>query len=150
MKKTLYVHRKLINGKEFVRWAKRQGFKNILDADDLHVTIAFSKKQIDWTNLTPKKNTLKLMGGTRSVIPLGNEGAVVLKFASNKLQEGWQYYIDHGASWDWDSYKPHVSITYDGTDVDLKKVKPFTGDMFFGPEIMKEVDLEWKSKVKKS
>ena len=150
MKKTLYVHRKLINGKEFVRWAKRQGFKNILDADDLHVTIAFSKKQIDWTNLTPKKNTLKLMGGTRSVIPLGNEGAVVLKFTSNKLQEGWQYYIDHGASWDWDSYKPHVSITYDGTEVDLKKVKPFTGDMIFGPEIMKEVDLEWKGKVKKS
>lgn len=148
MKKTLYVYRPLLNGKDFFKWAKKQGFKNILEPKDLHVTIAFSKKDVDWSKIEPKTNSLKISGGNRVVAPLGNEGAIVLKFQSQKLSENWQYYINKGASWDWESYQPHISITYDGSDLPLNKIKPFSGELIFGPEKMKELDLDWKSKIK--
>lgn len=151
MKKTLYVHRKLLNGDEFIDWAKSQGFKNTLEPNDLHATIAFSRKELDWDDLTPEHflNKVRIKGGKRTVRPLGNEGAVVLKFESPMLTKEWNYYISNGASWDWESYQPHVSITYDGADVNLKDVEPYKGELVFGPHVMKELDLNWKDKLKK-
>jgi len=46
LKKTLYVDRKLINGDEFIEWANSQGFTKTLEPNDLHATIAFSKKNL--------------------------------------------------------------------------------------------------------
>jgi hypothetical protein len=151
LKKTLYVHRKLINGDEFIDWAKSQGFTKTLEPNDLHATIAFSKKELDWNNLTPEHflNKVRIKGGKRSVVPLGNEGAIVLKFESPMLTREWNYYISNGASWDWESYQPHVSITYKDPDVDLSKVTPYKGELLFGPHVMKELDLNWKEKVMK-
>ena len=145
--KTLYVHRSLINAEHFIKWAKDQGFEKTLDPEDLHVTIAFSKKEVDWSKWEPKNNNITVTGWERKVGPLGDEGAVVLHFESPSLQDRWKEFKDGGCSWDWDGYKPHVSITYKGNDIDLSKVNPYNGPLIFGPEEFKEVDLNWKDKV---
>lgn len=147
MKKTLYVHKKLLNTREFLEWAKSQGFENTLEAKDLHCTIAFSKKEVEWSTIEKDRNSLRVKGGQRSVVPLGDMGAVVLKFQSDKLTERWEYYKERGCSFDYESYTPHVTITYRGVGkVDLSKVRPYHGPLEFGPEIMKEVDLDWHKK----
>lgn len=148
MKKTLYVHKKLLNGKDFVDWAKKQGFTSVLDAKDLHCTIMFSKKEVEWSTIEKDRTSLRVKGGKRTVEPLGNEGAIVLKFQSDKLKERWQYYLDRGCSFDYDDFTPHVTITYNGTDLDLSNVQPYHGPLEFGPEIMKEVDLNWHKNKK--
>jgi hypothetical protein len=148
MKKTLYVHRPLLNGNDIIKWAKQQGFKKTLLPSDMHVTIAFSKNSVDWKQFTPKNTRITIEVNDSIIKPLGDEGAVVLKFDSNILQKRWAEFRKGGASWDWPEYQPHVSISYNGNGLDLKKMKPYRGKLIFGPEIFKEVDLGWKDKVK--
>lgn len=147
--KTLYVSRKVLNGEVLLDWAKQEGFKNLLDPSELHVTIAFSKKAVDWDQFEPRKTKLYMNILRSEVKPLGGEGAVVVKFNSNILSKRWKEFVDGGCSWDFDGYQAHVSFTYDGTDIDTTKVKQFKGELEFGHEIFKEVDLNWKAKAKR-
>jgi phage-related protein (TIGR01555 family) len=144
--RTLYVSRKLINGAEFLAWAKGQGFTTTLAADDLHVTIAYSRQPIDWMKVGEswsfggKNGNLTVNpGGARLVEPLGSEGAVVLLFNSSDL--AWRHMAikEAGASWDHEGYQQHVTITYEPGDVDLSKVEPYRGKLVFGPEVFEEV-----------
>lgn len=143
--RTLYVHRKLLNRDELIAWAKAQGFATTLD-DEMHVTVAFSKQPFEWDKVSPDGEPVIVVGGKRGVEELGDEGAIVLRFESRQLQADWQRYRDAGASWDYPGYKPHVTITYDGGDVDLSKVKPYRGELRFGPEVMEEIDKDLEIK----
>ena len=152
--RTLYVHRPLKNADALTAWAKEQGFKTTLPAGDMHVTIAFSKEPVDWngvpdgfdSEIVPASAGQK--SGNRSVEPLGDKGAVVLRFESTDLASRWRQFRRAGASWDHESYHPHVTITYDGGDVDLSKVVPYDGPLEFGEEAFEEVSPKWFEKVK--
>lgn len=148
VERTLYVSRPLLNGAEFIAWAKGQGFTSVIAPADLHVTVAFSRAEVDWSQLEPDNETLAVNSTVdRSVGALGDKGAVVQHFASSALTARWQKFRDAGASWDFPGYQPHVSITYDGTSVDLSKVKPFMGQLIFGPETFAEVNTDWQAGV---
>jgi hypothetical protein len=41
--RSLYVQRKLLNSAAFIKWAKGQGFTTTTPADELHVTVLFSR-----------------------------------------------------------------------------------------------------------
>lgn len=148
MMKTLYMSRTLENGEEFIEWANGQGFEETLDKEDLHVTIAFSREKLDWDDIKIKTDKMTVEGGKRSVEPLGDDGAVVLKFKSEFLPARWEEIKELGASWDYEGYQPHVTITYKGSDIDLSKVEPYTGALVFGPEKMSELDLDWNKDKK--
>ncbi|CAN0594097.1 unnamed protein product, partial [Laminaria digitata] len=49
--RTLYVRRDVLNADEIISWAKEQGFKTTLPADDMHVTVAFSRDRVDWMKM---------------------------------------------------------------------------------------------------
>ena len=114
----------------------------------MHVTIAYSKKQVDWDAAGDHGNsTLTIDTGSRSIAKLGDQGAVVLKFSSEALKQRWQEFIDAGASWDWPNYQSHVTISFDAGDVDLDDITPYTGELVFGPEIFQKIDPNWKDNV---
>lgn len=153
--RTLYVSRRLLNAAEFLAWAKSQGFAGALAESDLHVTIAYSRKRLDWSLVgddciifdpTNDGGLVIAPGGPRVVEPLGPEGAIVLKFASWALSRRNHEITEAGASWDYPEFQPHVTITYDGAGVDLSKVEPFRGALRFGPEIFEEIDESRKSR----
>jgi len=153
--RTLYVSRKLLNASEFIAWAKGQGFETTTPADDLHVTIAFSRTPVDWMKMgdnwsdNGKGGLTVPAGGARIVEPLGDKGAVVLLFASSSLSWRHEEMIRNGASHDFSEYQPHVTITYQKPDgLDLKKVEPFRGKLEFGPEIFAEVVDDWEKSLK--
>ena len=150
----LYVQRKLINTTEFIAWAKSQGFAKTVPPGELHMTIVFSKAPVEWSALPPETDNLSFLGDqgqrqqpVRTVGPLGSEGAVVLKFQSERLQYRHSKWRDQGASWDYESFQPHITISYDGTGVDLSKVTPYTGPLVFGPEIYEDINLDYTSKL---
>lgn len=152
-KRTLYVMRPLLNADEVVAWAKGQGFGKTLTADDMHVTVAFSRDKLDWGDagdsfddvIVPAASDQK--DGARSIKRLGDQGAVVLRFESTDLAKRWQQFRDAGASWDWPSFQPHVSITYDGDGLAIEDMVPYDGPLEFGAEQFAEVDDDWSSKV---
>lgn len=140
-KRSLYVSRNLTNADAFIAWAKAQGFAKTIPASELHVTVAFSKRKVDWTKIVPDAEPLVIKASkNRSVEPLGTEGAVVMLFNSPELQARWKAIRDAGASWDYPSYRPHISITYDGGDIDIDTVEPFPGELRFGPEVFAEIE----------
>lgn len=141
----LYVQRKVTNGSDILAWAKAQGFETTVPADDLHVTIAYSRQALDWMKVgvdwgSRQDGGLTVApGGARLVEPLGSEGAVVLLFNSSELAWRHMQIREAGASWDYEEYQPHVTITYAAGDLDLAKVEPYRGKIEFGPEIFEDL-----------
>lgn len=130
----LYASRPVTNAADIIAWAAAQGFTSTLPAKDLHVTVAYSREPVNGGAVRQTGAAVSVAGGKRTVEPLGDEGAVVLKFASDELQARWKQYREAGASWDYDSYTPHVTLTYDGKGVDLSKVAPYAGPIELGAE----------------
>lgn len=145
---SLYVARQLFNADEFLKWAKEQGFEFTLKPDDLHVTQMFSRDPVDWADITPALDFLTVPeDGFRAVQALGDKGAVVLRFECQELTDRWQVLRDIGASWDYEGYHPHVSITYKGGGIRLEDIIPYTGRLEFGPEIYRRVVEDWDTKI---
>ena len=78
----------------------------------------------------------------RSIKVLGE--ATVLSFQSKALQDRWQYFKDNGASWDYDTYTPHLSISYVKQYIPLKDVRPYIGNIILGQEVWEELDDDWE------
>lgn len=135
----LYVHRPVINAAELISWAREQGFKNPMPAEKWHVTQVYSRKPLDWHAAGDSFDRVRASGGERTVARLGKDGAVVLHFGNADLRRRWREFKVAGASWDYDDYRPHVTITYEPGDVDMSKVKPYTGPIEFGPEVFESL-----------
>ena len=149
----LYVRRDLLNAADLIAWAKANGLETTLPADQMHVTVLYSRTAVDpmamgetWGSETDGGLIVKA-GGPRALERFG-EGALVLQFASWSLTSRHADMIRAGASHDWPEYAPHVTLTYTVPDgFDLEAVRPYTGELRFGPEIFEPLDLDWKSKL---
>jgi len=142
--RTLYVRRDLINQKEVSDWFKEQGIETTVT--DMHVTIAYSKKEVDWLKAgdywmggNDDKGQLIVKAGGPRVMEQFNK-AVVMAFANTDLQYRHMSIREGaGASWDHEDYTPHVTITYNSGAFNLQDIQPFNGKMVFGPEIFEEI-----------
>ena len=149
----LYVRRDLLNAADLIAWAKAQGLETTLTAEDMHVTVLYSRTPVDpmamgetWGSETDGGLIVKA-GGPRALERFG-EGALVLQFASWSLTSRHADMIRAGASHDWPEYAPHVTITYTVPEgFDIEAVRPYTGELRFGHEIFEPLDLDWKSKL---
>ncbi|WP_336973485.1 phage portal protein family protein [Sphingobium aromaticiconvertens] len=147
----LYVSRSLLNAGEVLDWMRSQGFTSTVPAEELHTTVAYSKRPVNWFAMGQfGSNTGECIvgpGGPRLVERLGDDGAVVLLFQSLDLQWRHREMRDAGASWDYPSYLPHITLTYDGGDIDLAKVQPYQGRLIFGPERFEAIETDWHEAI---
>ncbi len=152
--KPTYVSRKLVNAEALRTWAAAAGFKDITPADKMHCTVAYSKKPMHQGAIGPHGDNVSIPGGERSVAQIGSDGAVVLRFDSDKLQDRWHHMLQVGASWDFGhtagDYLPHVTISYSAQDFDVTKVKPFDGLLVLGPEHVEDLKTGWSETLKKA
>ncbi len=145
--KPLYVRRNVTNADEIIAWAKGAGFPKAVPPEEMHVTIAHSYDALDWSAAGDHFDTMINEGGARSIQRLGDKGAVVLMIEDKELSDRWQAFKDAGASWDYPGYQPHVTITYQGHDVDLSGIEPYDGPIIFGPEIYETLTDGWADKL---
>lgn len=148
--KTLYVRRDVLNADEIIAWAKGQGFKTTLPADDMHVTIAFSRTSVDWMKVgQPWSEKVEIAaGGPRMLEAFGDAGqAKVLLFASSVLSWRHQEIRNAGASWDHDEYQPHITISYAEDAPVLDTIEPYRGKIVLGPEIFEQINEKWMEGV---
>lgn len=138
--KTLYVYRRVLNTKDIIKWAREQGFTQMLPASELHVTIAYSRTPVDWMEMgedwsSDEAGRLRLKpGGARAVERFGD--ATVLAFVSNELTWRHESMVTRGASWDYPEYNAHITITYGEAP---EPVEPYQGPIVLGPEIFEEI-----------
>lgn len=141
---SLYVMRPLLNGDDLIQWANANGFASTLAANDMHVTIAFSRAPVDWSAIYRENSTqLVAAGGVRTLQRFGDD-AVVLGFSNDDLVRRHDEFGDAGASWDYDQYLPHVTISYQGADIDIEALEPYQGLLHFGPEEWSDLQEDWE------
>jgi len=141
--RTLYVSRKLLNGAALVKWAKSVGIVEPLAASDMHVTITYSRNPVDWLKMGNSwEEELTIPKGGARLLERFDGGAVVLAFASNMLKWRNEEMREHGASFDYDEYQPHVTLTYAGEGLDLSAIQAYQGELRFGPEMFEEIKEE--------
>ena len=137
--KSLYVSRKVVNASMIHAWAKAAGIPNLVPAEDLHVTICYSNTPVDWFKMGQAwDETAKIgVGGPRMVVGLGaDEQTIALEFASSMLTWRHEEFKREGASYDWDEYRPHITL---GRGAIPAGIKPYIGAIELGPEIFEEV-----------
>src|SRR5690606_1056758 len=128
------------------------GINTTLPADDLHVTIAYSREPVDWIDVgeswagSERNGNLEISpGGARVMESLGDDGkATVLVFASSDLNWRHQMILEKGASWDWPDYQPHITLSY-AFEGDLSALEPWQGKIVLGPERFEEIKDDWQS-----
>lgn len=139
----------VLNGPALQAWARDSGFQFSLPADDFHATIAYSKEPIDWNSVEPLVDEIQVAPNNgRTIQKLGDQGAIVLKLTdedASVLKDRWSRYIENGASWDYDGYTPHVTISWKEsfTDEDLAKMTPYSGPLTFGAELQSEIKQDF-------
>lgn len=156
--KTLYVYRPVENAEDILAWARGAGFKSLLPAEKLHVTIIASATEINWANLfddyhlepsedrkamcdcgpvyrlEDRTKTKTIEGGVREVKKLGN--GVVLAFESLSLTQRWIDLRRAGAVSKFPNFQPHITLTLSG-DVP-KDITPYEGKIVLGEECWEE------------
>lgn len=144
---SLYISRPVVNAADIVAWAKDAGFPTTLPADDMHVTVVFSRAQVDWANVPDHGSDHVTIEGSvgRSLDQFGD--AVVLRFPCEYLARRHHEISALGASWDHPQYQPHVTITWNVGDFDWRNVPPYAGPIVLGPEIFKPVKEDWKASI---
>jgi len=144
--RTLYVSRKLLNGAALVKWAKSVGIAEPLAASDMHVTVTYSRAPVDWMKMGAAwEEELVIPKGGARILERFDGGALVLAFNANSLRWRHDEMVSAGASFDYDEYQPHVTLTYKGADLDLSIIQAYQGELRFGPEIFEEVNEDWKN-----
>lgn len=153
--KPLYVRRDLTNAADLVAWAKRAGIPNIVAASEMHVTVCYSRAPVDWMAMGNDYRDTVIVGkgGPRVLARFGKTDAkvAVLAFASSDLE--WRHHemCERGASFDFPSYRPHVTIGLNlPPDFDLDAVEPYTGPLRFGPEVFEAIDDNFTVRMAKA
>jgi phage-related protein (TIGR01555 family) len=146
--RTLYMRRHVKNAAAIVAWAKNAGFKNVMPADMMHVTIAYSKTPLDWMLVgAPWDAELTIVAGGPRTIEQFDGGAIVLAFSDDNLQYRHQKVMNAGGSSTYDDYQPHITISWLEGGIDLSTVEPYTGEIVLGPELFSEIDESWRAKI---
>lgn len=139
--RSLYIYREVKNAGDIIAWAKAQGFETTLAADDMHVTIAYSKQPLDWFKLWVSAPRVEIPEGGPRTIEKFDGGAIVLQIPK-AWELGWRYQdvIDAGGTSDRETYEPHITITYKApANLDVRAIEAYRGKIILGPEIFEEI-----------
>lgn len=130
------------------KFAKQIKVPNILDNDKMHITVIFSRNHLD--NYTPPgklETPIEAEVNTLTVFQKEEEGSkrvLVVTLKSPELHKRHKEIMkEPGATYDFDEYIPHVTLSYDCGDFDetghnIKK--------FFNEPL--EIDEEYEEELK--
>ena len=127
--------------------AEYQAHNNIpapLDKDEFHATVMFSTKYcpafealgegLDWSGEFTDFD----------IFPSDEDNALVLKFSCPELEQRFADIMQtHDASWDYDDYLPHVTLSYNVQDLDHTALPAYTGPIIIVSEYGTDLELDW-------
>ena len=113
---------------------------------DWHTTLLYSRKHLP--NYKPEKKYQRPYRGEPTkfeIWPSQNEkkNVLVLTFSCPQLyQRHHKLMLEHGATYDFDQYKPHVTLSYDAGDLDLSTLPKFTKKLVIIGEYSEDLDTD--------
>lgn len=138
----LYVCRQVLNHAEIYSWFNEQGIGNLIESSKYHVTVAYSRADVDPTTMTFSTNQVVVEPNVLSAIDVYDDYAVQLIKGCLTLYERFYYFKSKGCSFDFPQYNPHISISTGMKDIKLT-IAPFPGKILLGPEEWEELNTEY-------
>jgi HK97 family phage prohead protease len=139
----VYIARRVVaeDAKKIAKWAKERGIADLLDEKDFHVTVVASRASFDADAMDDddEEMRVKIKGIKRF------KDTIALTLDAPKLTSRHKAARDKGASHDFATYQPHISLSYNGAASDLPKDFP-SMTVKLGPEYRKTFkDIETKN-----
>lgn len=139
----VYIARKVKpeDAKKLAKWATDRGIKDVIDAEKMHVTVVYSRADFPADELgdDDEEVSVKVKGIKRL------KEAIVLTLDAPKIVARHKAAREKGASHDFKSYQPHISLSYAGPDSDLPDDFP-SMSIKLGPEFRETIkDVEDRS-----
>lgn len=109
-------------------WARQCGIpeKYLEDRAEYHITTVYSKEPFSGYRPLQLHKPKTVGKGKRKVERFGE--AVVVTFSSPTLHKQWEQARAKGASWDFPSYRPHITIAKEvPPKFKVEKIPPYTG-----------------------
>lgn len=126
---------------------KLLGVENPVSAEKLHTTIVYSRKTVDLFPASGISEPAKLVDVEKWDTKYGSTIVGVLE--SDYLHSRFDDAMDAGATYDYDDYKPHVTLAYDSSINDISGVKRLLTlpvDLTIIQEDVEPLDLDKKVK----
>ena len=138
-RKSLYIKRPVLNGSDIAGWARDSGLP-CLDPKDMHVTVAHSRKPVSWRSILrdERKELVAEFPLFRRLNIFGkNDDCLVLEFICDELWHRWRQLLESGLSWDFEGYRPHITLSYD-FNAAMPQAPAFQEQIVLGSEIWEE------------
>lgn len=121
-----------------------------LKVKDAHATLIFSRKYLPEFKADGKLKTPIIAKCKNLNIFKSNDGnALVIELDSKEMNKRHKEIMkDHKATYDYDEYKPHVTLSYDCGDFDIKSIdiSKELPSIEFSDEYSNDLELDWASK----
>lgn len=121
------------------RYCEIANVPNPVPGDSLHCTIVYSRTAIDiHPNFDCSFESVSVSG--LELWPVKNgKNVLVLTLTSPYLHSRFNEAIGMGATYDYDEYKPHMTLSYDAGDFDIDEAPPLMFDIGFDCEYVEEL-----------
>jgi len=122
---------------------------NVIPMNKFHVTILYSRKFLP--NFRPEgyyKNPYSAQVESLEIWPSqGGKNCLVLKLDCDGLIKRHKYLMkEHGATFDYPEYKPHVTLSYDIGDMSIEDIEIPKFHLYLEREYKEDLDLDWADK----
>lgn len=130
--------------------AKELKIDNVVPREKMHVTIVYSRKP--FTNFQIKGKMKEAWKGKPEKLEIfptqSGSRALVLRFDCPELTERhWYFRNEHGATYDYDEYKVHATLSYDvGKEWQIPKdldIGKFVDSIEIDEEYYEPLNLDW-------
>jgi 2'-5' RNA ligase len=124
---------------------KKLDVPNPIDKGKMHITVIYSRKHLpDFKARGKLDKPIIAKPDKLHIFPArDSKNALVLKIKCPELTKRHEEIMDeHEATYDFDEYRPHVTLSYDAGDYDLSK---YNADDFSDIEITEEYDTPLKT-----
>lgn len=131
---SLQIGRSVENSDMILDITKALGFQPL---KDYHVTLVYSRKAVNWDKpIFQPINDLMLVGiHDLPVLRLGpNEDLIALGLYANALSERHTALREAGASWDFETYRPHITLGALNPQTELPGTVTLPETLILGPE----------------
>lgn len=123
----------------------QHGIPSPTPPDKFHITILYSRNYVPWQPksdldvvVTPEHSELAVFGPRD-----GGASCLVWKLDSEYLTQRFELGMEMGATFDFDSYKPHITLSYDIGDFDYKALPLPTFNVEIVSEFASPLDEDW-------
>lgn len=118
---------------------------NPISKSDMHTTIIYSEQgnpNFEWQPTYQEPIKAKFAGFDM----FGEEkNVLVLKLKSPELSRRHKELMEeYGLSYNFDEYRPHITLSYDAEGFDISKLDDYFGDLIITGEDANELDTDWE------